>query len=710
MIVIYAEKPDMGSKIAATLDKITLSSGKVVTFNQLQANLKAVKAQQAKDGYLKIQFMEQPTIVTWGYGHLCTLKQAADYDPAYKLWTKMPIPFIPEYGIKVVDDKVKQFNLIKKFFNSADKIINATDDDREGDVIFSYVYEAAGCKVPYERSHFADQTYEGIRKGFSSLKSSADAYPSEQAGRARGIADWVVGANITASMTLKTGTLLKYGRVKTPTLNILVQRELERINFKPETYFAVSAVFETDKKEQYKGEHPTKYKDESEAKAIVEKLEGNKGTVADIKSTVETHNPPHLFSLDTLQMEANSKLGFTLAKTLELAQVLYEKGYTTYPRTTTTFLPNDMEPEIAKVMSKLHAVPEYQGYIDKADIKNVIKKNYYDDTKVESHYAIVPTGVIPKGLSADEQKLYDLIVYSVIRMHYPALKMAKTSIKTDVNGVIFNTTGKSIIEKGWTEVAYPMKEQIIPSLVKGQIVDGKYEYVKKTTSPPPRYTDKTLLEAMIAAGRSLENEEFKKILENPKNPKASGIGRPSTRAGLVDSLIKDGYAAREKKTIYPTEKGMEAIKILPIESLKSAIMTAEWETRLRKIEQGDDTLPAFIGDIETILKEWCNDIGTSSFITKGSIAPKGDTGFKCPLCSGKIIRQKWGWGCSAYKTGCKFSIGNRIAGKKLTDAQVKKLLTSGKTNLIKGFTSKKGTKFDAILVIKDGKIEFEFTK
>ena len=224
-----------------------------------------------------------------------------------------------------------------------------------------------------------------------------------------------------------------------------MQRELERINFKPETYFAVSAVFETDKKEKYKGEHPTKYKDEFEAKAVVEKLEGNNGTVTDIKSTVETHNPPHLFSLDTLQMEANSKLGFTLAKTLELAQVLYEKGYTTYPRTTTTFLPKDMEPEIAKVMSRLHAVPEYQSYIDNADVKNVIKKNYYDDTKVESHYAIVPTGVIPKGLSDDEQKLYDLIVYSVIRMHYPALKMAKTSIKTDVNGVVFNTTGKMLM-------------------------------------------------------------------------------------------------------------------------------------------------------------------------------------------------------------------------------------------------------------------------
>lgn len=708
MIVIYAEKPDMGSKIAAALDKITLHNGKTVTFKQLPTNAKAVKYQQFQDGFLKITYKGQSAVVTWGYGHLCTLKQAEDYNPEYKKWENMPIPFIPEYSLKVVSDKKKQFNIVKKLFNSADKIINATDDDREGDVIFSYIYEMSGSTVPYERSHFADQTYEGIRKGIDNLKPSSTAFPSEQAGRARGIADWVVGGNITACMSLKTGNLLKYGRVKTPTLNILVQREIERNNFKPETYYTVSAIFETDKFEKYKGSYQENLKNQDDAKNLITKLNGYTGTVKNIKSTVENHNPPHLFSTDTLQMEANKKFGFTLNRTLELAQMLYEKGYTTYPRTTTTFLPNEMEEKIEDILSSLSTITKYQNYIKNADKSNVIRKNYYNDAKIEGHFAIVPTGVIPEKLSDDEQHLYDLIVYSIIRMHYPPLKIGKTSIKTEVNEIIFQTHGKSIIEKGWTAVEYPMKEQLLPVLTEGEVVKGNYQYEKKVTTPPPRYTDKTLLEAMIAAGRSLENEEFRKILENPKNPQASGIGRPSTRSVLVESLIKDGYVVRDKKSIYPTLKGIETIKILPLDEMKSALLSAQWETRLNKIEQGTDNLSDFIHDIETILKQWCTKIQSSVAIKHTSKLSKNATGLTCPLCGSEIIKQKWGYGCLGYKNGCKFSIG-KILDKTISETQVKKLINNGRTDIIKGFKGKKGP-FDARLILKGEEIQFEFPK
>lgn len=711
MIVIYAEKPDMGSKIAAALDKITLKGGGTVSFSQLSTKSKSVKKQQFEDGYLKITFKGKPAYVTWGYGHLCGIKNAVDYDPEYKSWKKLPMPFFPEYGIKVREDTKDQFERVKKLFNKADEIINATDDDREGDVIFSYVYEMTEAKSPYMRVHFADQTYEGIRKAFDHLKPSSESYNSEQAGRARGISDWVVGSNITVAMSLKTGTLLKYGRVKTVVENMLVERELARIHFKPETYFVANATFTTDKGEEYIGEYSEKFTKEEDAKALIASLSGKKGTIASIKSTVTVLEPPRLFSLDTLQMEANSRHGFTLAHTLELTQKLYEAGYVTYPRTTSTFLPNDMEDTIEETIEKMKADSHFAGYIKDRDPSLIIKKNYYDDSKVESHFAIVPTGVLPpSSISSDEMKLYRMIAYSIIRMGYPSAEIAKTNVVTNVEKIPFTTSGSSLKTKGWTVVEHATKEKLIPALTKGEIVDGKYEHIAKTTSPPPRYTDKTLLKAMIAAGRKLEDEELRKILENPKIPEASGIGRPSTRAGIVDALIKDGYAARDKKSIYPTEKGIEAIKIFPIESMKSAIMTAQWETRLNKIEQGTDTLENFIHDIEEAVKMWEEEINGSEEIKKSAStsASKYATGLKCPVCGKDIVNHEWGYGCSGYKEGCKFSVSREICKKKLTDKQMQELITAGKTGLIKGFTSKSGKKFDAILCREGEKINFKF--
>ena len=710
MIVIYAEKPDMGSKIAAALDKITLKSGTTVSFAQLSKNLKAVKQQQFEDGFLQITFKGQPAYVTWGYGHLCTIKNAVDYDPSYKSWKNLPMPFFPKYGIKIREDTKEQFARIKKLFKKADEIINATDDDREGDVIFSYIYEMTGTKAPYKRSHFADQTYEGIRKAFDTLKPSSESYNSEQAGRARGISDWVVGSNITVAMSLKTGALLKYGRVKTVVETMLVERELARRNFKPETYYMANALFTTDKGEEYIGEYSEKFKNESDVLVLISKLDGKQGVVTNIKSTTSIVEPPKLFSLDTLQMEANSKHGFTLAHTLELAQQLYEKGLTTYPRTTSSYLPKDMETTLEDSIVKLKADSNFTDYINKRNPALIIKKNYYDDSKVESHFAIIPTGALASGLSPDELKLYKLIVYSVIRMGYPNAEIAKTTVTTTVEETPFTTNGSSLKVKGWMEVDYTTTEKLIPSLKKDQIVDGEYKHVAKTTSPPPRYTDKTLLKAMIAAGRKLEDEELRKILENPKVPEASGIGRPSTRAGIVDALIKDGYAERDKKSIYPTEKGIEAIRMFPIQSMKSAIMTAEWETRLNKIEQGTDTLTNFIHDIEEAVKMWVKDIEDSDDVkkTEATSMSKNSTGLACPLCGKEMVSFDWGYGCSGYKEGCKFGVSRTICGKKLTDKQMAQIITEGKTGIIKGFTSKAGKKFDAILKLDGSKIGFEF--
>ena len=713
MVTILAEKPDVGNKIAAALDKIYLSNGNTVDFKGLKANEKVIKSQQNRDGYLKIQYKGHDCYITWGYGHLCTLKQASDYNPVYKSWRNIPLPFIPkDYGIKLRtssnsnwDAKVeKQFNIVKDLFSKSDLIINATDFDREGEVIFAYIYEMSGVQKPVKRACFSSQTKEGIIEGFTkNIKTSEDMKLTEAAGRMRGIADWVVGANLTTAMTLKNpgAGVMSVGRVQTPTLAMLVERELAVINFQKAPYWAIEALFTNSAGEQFKAKHSIeKILDKAEAEALFAKVNGNNGTVTDIKKKKVKKEPPLLYSLSALQMDSNSKFGFTLDQTLEIVQKLYDDGFTTYPRTNSQYLTEDMEPVVNSVLDKLSEVSIYKGLINDRP-REFDKKHYFDNKKVESHFAIIPTGNIPKGLPNDHKKIYDLICRSVIKMLYGPATLEQTKVTIDVNGEEFKANGSIIVDAGWMAVGDASKTELLPPLAVGEILKGEYKLCDKMSEPPKRYTDKTILAAMLSAGKDLDDAALKKLMSDPKT---GGIGTEATRAAIIETLIQREYIVREKKILRATQKGIDLIQKLPLEQIKSAELTAKWEQRLGDIARGTEDASAFRNDFEGTVREWVREINTKVALNNVSYADLLD-GVVCPLCGKPISKANDEFVCTAQKSGCRFKIGT-IAGKKLTEAQVKKLAKDGETAVIKGFTGKSGKKFEAKLKIADGKITF----
>lgn len=706
MITIYAEKPDVGNKIAAALDEITLNDGTKVTYKNLKKFEKKVKAQQFKDGFLKISFMGEECYVTWGYGHLCELKQAVDYDASYKNWKNIPLPFIPEtYETKVKDGVKKQFLLVKDLMKRSSLVINATDYDREGELIFHYLYKEAKCRTPFKRACFSSQTETAFKDSFAHLKDPDEVENMTNAGIGRSIADAIVGWNITTKLTLQTQskTPLSVGRVQTPTLNFLVKREKEILAFKPEPYYTISAEFETEKKEKYKGEHKTKkFKDKTEAEKILKEITGHPGIVKDIKKELQKKEAPNLYSLSTLQMAASKRYGFSLKKTLEIAQELYEGGFTTYPRTDSQFLTEDMEPTVNKVLDMLEKIPEYSGLIT-GKTRSFKKKKYFDDTKVGSHFAIIPTTSIPSSLTADQQKIYDLIARSVIMMLYSEAEYEKTTVITDVVGNDFISSGNVILTLGWLEVDNVMKETKLPKLTLEEVVSGTYKMESKMTQPPKRYTDSTLLSAMVSAGKELDDEELKNLMMHGVH----GIGTEATRAAIVETLIKRGYAERDKKTIYATAKGIALIDILPIEAIKSAELTAVWENRLNKIAEGKEDLKTFVKDIEQLTRDWVDELNEK--IKSGSIIESSNRICQCPKCKkGYIIKTRFGYGCSEYKNGCKFTVSGEISGKKITEANIKDIASKGKTGVLT-FKKKVGGTYKGKLVINDEyKIQIEY--
>ena len=718
MVTILAEKPDVGNKIAAALDKIYLSNGKTVEFSELKANEKAVKSQQNRDGYLKIQYKGHECYITWGFGHLCTLKQAQDYNPAYKNWRRLPLPYIPEkYEIKLRtsnnsswDEKVaKQFDIVKGLFKKSDLIINATDFDREGEVIFAYIYELAGVNTPVKRACFTSQTKQGIIEGFTkNLKLGEEMKLTESAGRMRGIADWVVGANLTTAMSLKHhgAGIMSVGRVQTPTLAMLVDREISISKFEKKPYWAIEAVFTTNENESFKAKHSIeKIQDKSEAEALFAKINGHDGKVKDVQKKKVKKEPPLLYSLSALQMDANSKFGYTLDQTLEYVQKLYDGGFTTYPRTNSQYLTEDMEPTVNAVLDKLSAVSIYRPLIE-GRARTFDKKHYFDNKKVESHFAIIPTGNIPKGLPDEQKKIFDLICRSVIKMLYGNAVLEQTKVTVDVNGEEFRASGSVIVEAGWMAVGDASKTELLPNLSVCDILKGEYKLCDKMSEPPKRYTDKTILAAMLSAGKDLDDAELKKLMSDPKT---GGIGTEATRAAIIETLIQREYIVREKKALRATQKGIDLIQKLPLEQIKSAELTAKWERRLADIARGTEQPELFRRDFEAVVRNWVNVINSRVAVSNVSYENILD-GVNCPLC-GKAIEvvAEQGYKCTALNNGCRFKIGT-VFGKKITEAQLRKLCKDGETALIKGFKNKDGTKFDAKLKIVDGKLEFEYSK
>lgn len=723
MVVIFAEKPSVGAKIAAALGGIKTQSG-TIDFSELDRKEKTVKALQA-NGYLDTFYAGKPCIVTWGYGHLVELKQAKDYCAEYAQWKKMPLPFVPErYEIRLkegtaqMSERIKrQMTVISRAFRHAEYIVNATDFDREGEVIFSYIYEYTGATAPVKRACFTSQTKEGFVQAFKTLRPGSEMKKIDAAGRARNIADWLVGANLTVGATLFSGgdSVMSIGRVQTPTLKIVVDRELEIRNFQPVPYWTLDAVFTTQKGETYKGKCATdRFMSRADASALLRKISKH-GTVVSLEKKCLKKEVPNLYSIAALQMDANAIYGYTLKDTLDTVQKLYEGGYVTYPRTSSQYLTEDMEPVVNAVLDRLSTVSEYRRLLlGKARAFDF--PHWFDDSKVSSHYAIIPTGQIPENLSDKEMKIFDLIARSVIRMCYAEAVIEQTKIVTSVNTtdaepVHFLSTGTVVSSQGWYAVTPPKRrdgEESLPSLSEGEIVEGAYTDTEHMTEPPKRFTDKTLLAAMISAGKQVEDAELKKILMDPS---VNGIGTGATRDSILETLIRRGYMERQKKSFVATERGIRLIQNIPIEEVKSPELTARWEQRLANIANGKESAETFLGDIEAAVKQWCESLSTNK--EQIAVKPAPDAEYRCPVCGEAVLRMPWGWRCKNYENrNCTFEISNKILGKTIGKQNVLLLMSGKRTGLIKGFISKRGKPFDAYLQWdpESARIQFEFPR
>ncbi len=587
MIVMFAEKPDMGRIIASALGGSSV---------------------KRRNGFLELQYEGEPHIITWGVGHLYGLKDAKDYDPVYSRWDTNNFPFFPKkYEIKPREQVAAQIKIVNELFAKADSIVNAADADREGELIFAYTYQAAGVNKRVKRLWLQSTTPDAVIEAYGSMRDRTEMRSLEYAARARSAIDWCVGINMTIFATKRfpgqTGRqVISIGRVQTPTLAMLVERELSIRNFVSKPFYNVIAEF-TAEAGTYTGTYEKeKLAERAEAEAIIEKLNGKNGVVTSVEAKKEKRPPPYLYDLSTLQMDANAKLGLTAQQTLDIAQKLYEKQLLTYPRTTSRFLPEDMKVKVTNTLNCLAKNPVYAKYL--TGIKYApFTKRHFDDKKVESHFAIIPTAKAASNLPDNEQAVYDLVAKSLIRIAYPAAELMKTKVITDVDGFKFKSSGDSIISKGWFEVdAMPKKSDVIPPLSKGDEVTGAYSVKEGKTEPPKRFTDKTLIGAMESAGKEIDDEEARMLM------KGSGIGTPATRASIIETLMKRGFAKREKKSIVPTDSGIALISWLPIETLKSPAMTGEMEKRLYGIEHNTENPVLVLRAIEHSVFDWCDKL------------------------------------------------------------------------------------------------------
>lgn len=715
MIVIYAEKQSLAAQIAVALDKITLESGKEVTYATLSANSKAVEDLQKKNLVLPITYMGKEYSIIWGSGHLCALKREKDYNPDYQKWENLPIPFFPDMSLKVNDSgneyAVKKAKALVKnarhFFSKAEYIINAADDDREGELLFTYLYEYLNCRKPVKRVLLSSYTKGGFRKSFDDLIDGADREPVIAAGKARSHSDFIIGTNITTLLTLHNPGcgIISAGRVQTTVLNMIVERELAIKGFSSQKYYTVEGEFKTSTGETYVGTHEQQKFTEKEKADEAVKACGKEGSVIEITTEVKKKDAPQLYNLAALQVDANVLYGFTIEKTLNIAQKLYEDAFTTYARTKSRYLNEDKQEEIKKLLDILETFsPEYEKALKgRPRVFNV--KKYFDDSKVSSHFAIIPTGKKPVGLSPDEQKIYTLIANSIVNMLSEDAEILHTKIVTVTNGERFVSSGSTVIKEGWMEISGKPREKELPKLVKGEQVSVlNVQAVERDTKPPKRFTDASLVQAMIHAGRNLDDKELRELMSDPNT---GGIGTDATRSAIVNTLLERGYIERNKNKFAATPKGIELIRLIPIDELKSVETTARWDKRLNEIEAGKDTYEDFIRDVKQDVIKWCDAIRKSDSMSHDETMEKVGN---CPVCGKSVVKQKWGYGCTGYKDGCKFSVGT-ICGKKISDAQVKMLLEKGKTGIIKGFVGKtSGKTFDAALKVEEGKVCFEFAK
>ena len=675
MIVCIAEKPSVARDIA-----------------------KVLGANTAHEGYMEGNGYQ----VTWTFGHLCTLKEPHDYTDQWKSWALSRLPMIPQrFGIKLIADKgvEKQFKTIESLFQKADEIVNCGDAGQEGELIQRWVMQKAAVKCPVKRLWINSLTEEAISEGFKNLKDQSDYQLLYEAGLSRAIGDWLLGMNATRLYTLKYGQnrqVLSIGRVQTPTLALIVNRYHEIVNFKPEAYWVLSTVYRDTTFTATKG----KYGSVEDGQKDLQSVEGKEFTVTDISTKKGTEASPRLYDLTSLQVECNKKYNMSADQTLQTIQSLYEKKYTTYPRVDTTYLSDDIYPKCPDILSKLTNYTEYTSPLLGKKLPK--SKKVFDNSKVTDHHAIIPTGVVPQGLSFAEEKVYDEVCRHFIAVFYPDCQFTTTTVMGKVEEVEFKTSGKQILVPGWREVIKPVKqeeerkeeekeEETLPIFEKGEHGPHKPQLAEKWTTPPKPYTEATLLRAMETAGKLVENESLREVM------KENGIGRPSTRAAIIETLFKRHYINKVRKSLEPTPTGIELIGLIHEDLLKSAELTGIWEKKLREIEQHKYEARQFLDELKQMVMEIVTTVmldnsnrrvaaavveekpkksapkkstspkpkkpkeGMSS--QPGTVQERGSMpsesnpdsiiGQPCPLSGkGHIIKGKTAYGCSEWRNGC----------------------------------------------------------
>lgn len=670
MKVCIAEKPSVAREIASILG-----------------------ATVRKDGYFEGNGYQ----VTWTFGHFCTLKEPHEYTPDWKKWSLFVLPMIPpRFGIKIIDNEgvKKQFSVIESLIAKADEVINCGDAGQEGELIQRWVLQKALCKVPVKRLWISSLTEDSIREGFSKLKEESAFDKLYEAGLSRAIGDWLLGMNATRLYTVKYGqnkSVLSIGRVQTPTLALIVNRQLEIENFKPEPYWELKTVYRDTTFSATKGRFTTK----EEGEKFLEEIKRADFEVTDVSVKKGEEAPPRLFDLTALQVECNKKYAFSAEDTLKTIQSLYEKKLVTYPRVDTTFLSDDIYPKVPAILKGITGYDELVSPLLSAKIPK--SKKVFDNSKVTDHHAIIPTGVRANNISADEFKVYDLITRRFIAAFYPNCKIATTTVLGEVNKVEFKVTGKQILEPGWRAVfdkqtdtqedkeETDKDDRILPAFEKGESGPHLPALNEKWTQPPKYYTEATLLRAMETAGKLVDDDELRDAL------KENGIGRPSTRAAIIETLFKRNYIRKERKNLYATQTGVELIGTIKEELLKSAELTGIWEKKLRQIEKNEYDPRQFIDELKQMLTEIVNNVkndwGTTITIeeavkeeekpkkkstSKKKAPPKEKVkkketveqntpplseGSLCPLCKkGTLLKGKTAYGCSEWKSGCIFRL------------------------------------------------------
>lgn len=594
MIVCIAEKPSVARDIA-----------------------RIIGANASRQGYMEGNGYQ----VTWTFGHLCTLKEPHDYTPMWKSWSLSALPMIPQrFGIKLIEDEgiKKQFAIIEKLMQAADGIVNCGDAGQEGELIQRWVMQKAQAKCPVKRLWISSMTDEAIREGFQQLKDQAEYQPLYLAGLSRAIGDWILGMNATRLYTLKYGQnrqVLSIGRVQTPTLALIVNRQKEIDNFKPEPYWVLSTIYRDTTFTATQG----KYKNKEEGEAAFSLIEGKPFEVTSVQKKAGKELPPQLYDLTSLQVDCNKKFGYSAEMTLNLIQSLYEKKFTTYPRVDTQYLSDDIYPKCPGIMNGLFQT-KFGGQAPYADLIRPLggkplkkDKKVFDTSKVTDHHAIIPTGVPAQGLSDAEQHVFDLIARRFIGAFYPECKFSTTTVLGKAGEVEFKVTGKEILDPGWRVVQYVSssqqqpsdeddkekkdEERTLPTFVKGESGPHTPTLTEKMTTPPPYYTEATLLRAMETAGKFVEDEELRAAL------KENGIGRPSSRAGIIETLFKRHYIRRERKRLVATPTGIELIDLIKEELLKSCELTGIWEKKLRDIEHKTYDPVQFINELKQQITE-----------------------------------------------------------------------------------------------------------